>query len=244
MHSLTATTITNTTLAKTDSSIQIKWDQIDVAFLDMDGTLLDLNYDNQVWNVAVPSAYAKKESMDLDQARLSLFQHMAKIRGSIDFYSFDYWAAYTGLDIFALHREKADLVAYRPGALAFLRWLKAIGKKVILATNAHPGSLLVKDERLNISAEVDAVVSSDQFNVPKEDMSFWLGMQKIQPFDPVRALFIDDSQPVLVCASRYGIQNVLCIAKPDSAKPRRDPEALSYPALHHFNDILPVSEHV
>ncbi len=210
----------------------------------MDGTLLDLNYDNEVWNVAVPAAFAKKESLDLEQARQTLFQHMGKIRGSIDFYSFDYWAAYTGLDMIALHREKANLVAYRPGALAFLRWLKAVGKRVILATNAHPGSLLVKDEQLNISAEVDAVISSNQFNAPKEDVAYWNGMQSVQPFDPARALFVDDSEPVLACASRYGIQHVLTIAKPDSAKPKRDPDQHRFAALDHFNELLPASEHV
>ncbi len=32
----------------------IKWNDIDTVLLDMDGTLLDLNYDNVLWNERLP----------------------------------------------------------------------------------------------------------------------------------------------------------------------------------------------
>lgn len=36
------------------------WDEIESVLLDMDGTLLDLNYDNRVWNELVPAAFAQQ----------------------------------------------------------------------------------------------------------------------------------------------------------------------------------------
>ena len=35
----------------------IDWQTIDTVLLDMDGTLLDLNYDNTLWNELVPDRY-------------------------------------------------------------------------------------------------------------------------------------------------------------------------------------------
>ena len=43
----------------------LEWDSIDTVFLDMDGTLLDLNYDNQVWSHIVPAALAEASQIPL-----------------------------------------------------------------------------------------------------------------------------------------------------------------------------------
>jgi putative hydrolase of the HAD superfamily len=37
----------------------VPWQNIDTVLLDMDGTLLDLNYDNQIFGHLLPAAYAK-----------------------------------------------------------------------------------------------------------------------------------------------------------------------------------------
>ena len=104
--------------------ILLPWDDIDTILLDMDGTILDLNYDNHVWNQALPSAYAEKHSISEEAARSKLIDHMQEIHGTIDFYSFPYWAQYTVLDITALHRGFTELIQCRPGAKAFLKWAK------------------------------------------------------------------------------------------------------------------------
>ena len=218
----------------------IDWTQIDTVFLDMDGTLLDLNYDNRVWSQAVPAAYARHHALPEVEAHAELFAHMQSVRGSIDFYSFDYWAEYTGLDMVAVHRELAHLVAYRPGAETFLAWLRQSGKQAVLATNAHPSSVLVKDEQVQISAAVDSVVSSDAFKAPKEDLKYWEDLQSLQPFDPTRALFIDDNKTVLDAAAKYGIAHLLTIRTPDSERPAR--VDLEYPAFDHFDEIRPVPD--
>ncbi|MEE2781727.1 MAG: HAD hydrolase-like protein [Pseudomonadota bacterium] len=215
----------------------LKWDDIDTVFLDMDGTLLDLNYDNTVWNKRVPQAYAMQRSISKDEAQKHLLDHMRQIRGSIEFYSFDYWEDYTGLDLVALHRSESHLVCYRPGALQFLRWLKSCGKLAVIATNAHTDSVRVKDERIAISNEVAGIVSSQQFQVPKEETAYWEDMQSIYPFDPTRSLFIDDNEPVLDSAARYRISHLLTIITPDSQRSGRT--NLRYAGFDDFSDIYP-----
>ena len=43
--------------------MQIAWDKIDTVLLDMDGTLLDLNFDNHFWNEFIPLKYAEQNNL-------------------------------------------------------------------------------------------------------------------------------------------------------------------------------------
>ncbi|MDH5594749.1 MAG: haloacid dehalogenase, partial [Gammaproteobacteria bacterium] len=42
----------------------IDWQRIETVLLDMDGTLLDLNFDNHFWREHVPQRYAEKHGLD------------------------------------------------------------------------------------------------------------------------------------------------------------------------------------
>jgi len=46
----------------------LNWDKIDTVFLDMDGTLLDLHFDNHFWLHHVPQRYAEKNDLTHKQA--------------------------------------------------------------------------------------------------------------------------------------------------------------------------------
>lgn len=201
----------------------------------MDGTLLDLHFDNKVWNDGLPQAWAAAQGIAVEEARNQLLAHMREIYGTIQFYSFEYWEKFTGLDLTALHTKERALVDYRPGALAFLRRLRQLNKLVVIATNAHPSSIAVKDAQIQISDEVDGVVSNAELNAPKEEMAYWEGLQVRHPFDPARTLFIDDNAPVLDAARDYGIAHLLTIITPDSSQPARFD--LSYPAFDDFAEI-------
>lgn len=216
---------------------KVDWAQIDCVFLDMDGTLLDLNYDNHVWNDLVPAAYAAQTGSSLVDAQQTLLAHMREIRGTIEFYSFDYWIAYTGIDLIATHEAATDMVAYRPGALEFLRWLNQQERTAVIATNAHPHSISVKDQYANICREVDGVVSSHDYAAPKEADAFWQAMLSEHAFAPERCMFIDDHEPVLDAAARAGIGHLFAVTTPDSSRPGRS--GLRYPSFDHFAEICP-----
>ena len=219
------------------ASIPIAWDSIDCVFLDMDGTLLDLNYDNHVWNDLVPEAYARRLGISVAQAQATLLQHMREIHGTIDFYSFDYWIEYTGIDLVAAHESATHLLAYRPGAQAFLQWLRASRHCSVIATNAHPDSIKVKNRHTDICTTVDDVVSSQKYAAPKEADTYWHNLFREHPFAPERCLFIDDNEPVLDAARHSGIGHLLAVTTPDSSRPGR--QDLSYPSFDHFAEICP-----
>jgi len=81
------------------------------------------------------------------------------------------------------------------------------------------------------------VISSHQFDYPKEAQEFWHRLQDHEQFDPQRTLFIDDTVRILKSAETYGIRHLLGIHQPDSQMPR--PNIDQYPAIHHFDEIMP-----
>lgn len=217
--------------------IILDWSQIDVVLLDMDGTLIDLHFDNMLWNSYLPKAYAQAHQTTTEDAQNLLFAHMRENARTLEFYCIDYWAKFTQLDIMQLHRDLKHLLRYRTGTEKFLRWLQSQPSRTVMATNAHRSSLEFKSEHLDLLNYFDRVVSSHDYQHVKESQEFWQVLENQQNIDPSRALFIDDNESVLDAAQKYGIAHVLCVASPDS---KRDPRTDSaYPMLHSLADLLP-----
>lgn len=215
----------------------LSWHRIDTVMLDMDGTLLDLYFDNLLWNELLPELYARARGMTVEAARSEIYHDLKEIRHTLEFYCLDHWCRRTQLDILGLHREITHLIQFRPDAEAFLDTLATSSRRVILVTNAHPDALALKNEVTHLADRMDGLISSHQFNAPKEDQSFWQDLSRVETFDPARTLFIDDTQAVLDAAHEYGIGHLLCVTQPDSQRPPRTD--LGYPAFNHFNEIMP-----
>ncbi|MFL6711464.1 MAG: haloacid dehalogenase, partial [Sulfurifustis sp.] len=47
----------------------IIWHRVDTVLLDMDGTLLDLHFDNHFWQEYVPQRFAERHGVDVATAR-------------------------------------------------------------------------------------------------------------------------------------------------------------------------------
>jgi putative hydrolase of the HAD superfamily len=215
----------------------ISWPRINTVLLDMDGTLLDLHYDNHFWQVHVPQRYAEKHALSLDTARAQLFPRFRKAEGTLDWYCVDYWTRELGLDIALLKAEVDHLIAVHPHVIEFLDAVRAQDKRIVLVTNAHGKSLALKLERTQLGGHFDAVVCSHDLGLPKEHLGFWEKMQRVESFDKDRALLIDDSLPVLRSAHHYGIAQLLAIKNPDSRGPEKD--AGEFYALGSFREIMP-----
>ena len=214
----------------------VEWSEVDTVLLDMDGTLIDLHFDNFLWNQRLPEVFAAARGIGVGAARERLYAHMRGMPPSLDFYCLDYWSRYARLDIVELHRELEHLIAYRANASRFLRAVRASGRRAVLVTNAHPKSLAVKDARLDLTAELDADYSAHAFGYPKQYPEFWSALAAHDPYDPSRTLFVDDDVAVLGAARESGVEQLLCVAQPDSRAPKRS--ALPFPALDDFEEIM------
>ncbi|MCA1773677.1 MAG: GMP/IMP nucleotidase [Halomonas sp.] len=217
----------------------IEWSEIDTVLLDMDGTLLDLHFDSHFWLEHLPRRYV--ELHQLDEASQDIIR--ARIigeQGTLNWYSLAYWSRELGVDIVALKREVQHLIGLRSDALDFLTWLKQAHPRVVLATNADRASLALKLPLTGLENYLDAIISSEDVGAAKEDQAFWSALQRLEPFDPTRTLFIDDNPHVLASARTFGIQYLMGIKQPDSQRPEKALE--EFIALDRFAQLLPQLE--
>ncbi|MBS9402956.1 GMP/IMP nucleotidase [Halomonas sp. TRM85114] len=214
----------------------IDWRAIDTVLLDMDGTLLDLHFDSHFWLEHLPRRYGELHRLD-EATQAQVRSRIIHEKGTLNWYSLAYWSRELDVDILALKREIQHLIGLRGDALDFLKWLQQAHPRVVLATNADRASLELKLPLTGLEAYLDAIVSSADLGVPKEDQAFWFALQDIEPFDPERTLFIDDNPSVLESAREFGIRHLLGIKQPDSTRPEKELE--EFIVLDRFASILP-----
>ncbi|SFR62966.1 putative hydrolase of the HAD superfamily [Marinobacter daqiaonensis] len=216
----------------------IDWAQADTVFLDMDGTLLDLHFDNHFWLEHLPRRYAEHNQLSAEQARELIIPMIMAERGTLNWYCTDYWSERLKLDITALKAEVGDRIAYRPHVKDFLAALRQSRLKPVILTNCHPDPLRLKLDRTGLDQLVDGVVSSHDLGAAKEDQAFWDELSNRHPHHREKAIMVDDSLPVLMSARRAGIGQCLAILQPDSRQPVRERPA-GMAAVEHFSEVLP-----
>ncbi len=215
----------------------IDWSRIDTVLLDMDGTLLDLNFDNHFWQVHLPRRYAESRGLPPDSGREELMARYHARAGTLEWYSVDFWETELELDIMRFKEEVAHLIDIHPHVTDFLDAVRASGRRVILATNAHHKSVTLKMARTGLSTRFDAIVSSHALGAAKEEQEFWRRLREVEPFDPARTVLVDDSLPVLDSARRYGIAQLVAVKKPDTTRPEK--ATGDYPAIDDFSQLMP-----
>lgn len=189
--------------------------------LDMDGTILDLAFDNFVWRELVPVRYAEKNGLAYEIARERLYAKYASIQGDLEWYCLDHWSERLGFDVLQLHHEVHHRIEYLPGAHAFLERIREKNVKVLLVTNSHPDTLRLKNETLAFGDFFDGLHSSHSYGYAKERQEFWQALQEEEDFDPETTMFVDDTQPVLRSAAQYGIKMPVTVTRPDTSEPKR-----------------------
>ncbi|MCU7800738.1 MAG: GMP/IMP nucleotidase [gamma proteobacterium symbiont of Lucinoma myriamae] len=215
----------------------LDWNEIDSVFLDMDGTLLDLHFDNHFWLEHVPQRYAEKHGLSRQQALDKLIPLFKSMEGTIDWYCVDYWTKELELDIALLKEEIKHLIQVHPFVIEFLKNLAKAGKRRVLVTNAHQKSLNLKMNNTPLSGLLDSIISAHQLGIPKEEVNFWEQLSSLETYDPQRTLLIDDNLSALASAKEYGIRHLLAIYKPDSKADIKKVD--SFQAIHSFKEIMP-----
>lgn len=218
----------------------INWLDIDTVLLDMDGTLLDLHFDNHFWLEHLPLRYAAHHGIDEREARDYLHRLSEELHGSLNWYCIDHWSETIKMDVMALKQETRHLIRFRPGTEAFLEFLGSSGKQTALVTNAHPKALSLKLEASGLGRHIDTHISSHQFKLAKENPGFWACLRAHGDFDYERCLFIDDNLNVLRCARNEGVRNMLQVLHPDTTQ---EPRARSeFPGILDFSEIMTLDE--
>ncbi len=217
----------------------VNWGAVDTVMLDMDGTVLDLAFDNHFWRTVVPERYARTHSVTLDRAHADLEPHFQSLQGRLEWYCLDHWSGITRMDLAALKREVRHDIRPLEGSLEFLDAVRGSGRPLWLVTNAHANSWMIKLEHTGLRHHFDQVICSHDFGAPKETADFWTRFEMRHPFDAQHTLFVDDSLPVLRAARSYGIGQTIAVRRPDSTRPAREID--EFAAVDRIADLLPLA---
>lgn len=217
--------------------IDIAWQDVDTVLLDMDGTLLDLAFDSHFWLQLVPETLSAERGITLDEAYSYIRQEYHAVQHTLNWYCLDYWSERLGLDICAMTTAQGPKAVLREDTVPFLDALKARGKRRILLTNAHPHNLAVKLEHTGLAQHLDLLLSTHTFGYPKEDQRLWQAVARHTGLEAARTLFIDDSEPILDAAVKFGIRYCLGVTNPDSGM--ADKLYQRHPALNDYRRLIP-----
>ena len=188
-------------MAKLPQSVPVDWSAVECILLDLDGTLLDLHFDNHFWLEHVPLRYAERQHITVEESKRRLYDRFQALRGTLRWYCLDHWADELKLDIVRLKREVEHLIDIRPNVVRFLDQARDSGRRIVLATNAHPDSLLLKMERTRLDGHFDAMHTAHGFAAPKEEAAYWDRLFETESVAPAHCLLIDDNTRVLRAAA-------------------------------------------
>lgn len=223
-------------------SVSADWSRIQTVLLDMDGTLLDLRFDNYFWTELIPLHYGAGRGLALHEAQAELRPLFAAHQGTLQWYCTDHWSQQLGLNVAALKHEAREHIRFLPGAEGFLIAVRQMGRRVVLATNAHLDACAVKFQHTGLEKYLDEVVSSHSLGFPKENPAFWPQLQIKLNLDREQSLFVDDNLQVLRAAHDFGIGQVFAVAQPDSSQPVRNID--EFAAVNSVQELLLHSDQI
>ena len=210
--------------------------EIKFILLDMDGTLLDLYFDDYFWGHLVPEKYAEKHEMTFGAAKDYLYETYKSHEGTLNWCDIDFWSKELDLDIPALKEQIRHLIEVHPHVIDFLKLMRRQNKKIYMLTNAHYKTVKLKFNKTQIGKYFDDVLCSFNVGHPKEYIEFWQKAEKKLKFDKEHSLFIDDTEDVMKTAREFGIKYLLFKASASSrAEPKKTKEFLT---IHDFRELM------
>ena len=216
----------------------INWDEIDTVLLDLDGTILDLNYDLHFWLEYLPLMYSNNNNISLQSAKEKIIPILKSQMGKLNWYCPDYWGNRFDLDIIKLKQNMSHMIQILPHAENFLKNAKINNKKIFLATNAHRKTIRVKMDIVHLESYFDGIISSHDFGVAKQEQKFWTQLENEINLNKNRAIFFDDSLDVLESAKIFGIKHIIAISKPST---KLEPKNVNgFINIENFNNLLSI----
>ena len=221
------------TVASSLSVTSVDWSGLDTILLDMDGTILDLAFDNHFWGTVIPREWGLKRGLDTNTSQQRLAPVFANEQGKLNWYCLDFWGDTLDLDIPAIKAQYADGIRWRPRQRLFTATAgQSSGRGV--DHQRPPPDAEMKAERLPIAQWFDKMISSHDYGAPKETPAFWNALMGERP----STLSERFSWTI---RSMFGFGEGIWYRRPHHAATARldSPAArvTRFPAIHHFDEI-------
>jgi len=212
------------------------WTGVDDVLLDMDGTLLDRDFDNFFFEDELPRRYAALHRMPEQAAREKLFALYRAVEGELAWTDLHYWTNQLGVDVVKLTQELAERIGYLPGVEAFLGAVRAKRKRMTVLTNAHAEGVAIKCRKTGVDKQVDRIVNAFEVGYLKMHPEYWPACRTLVGFDPGRSLYIDDDEACLAAAEAFGIRHIFHSARSSTKRPPH-PSSRHTP-LENLQDLI------
>ena len=217
-------------------SSNVNWNKIESILLDLDGTLLDLNFDLHFWLEYIPKVYSEKHNISFQDAKKIIVSRIESQEGKLTWYCLDFWGENLELDIMKLKKDISYLIQVHKHVLDFLNAAKKNKKQIFLVTNAHRKGIDLKMEASGLQSYLDKIISSHDFGSPKQDQKFWIELANTIDFDKDRSIFFDDSLDVLEAASKFNIKNIVAINKPSTKLDKKN--IPGFINIENFSEVM------
>jgi 5'-nucleotidase len=214
----------------------LNWDAVDDVLLDMDGTLLDRDFDNFFFEEELPRRYAMQHGLSEEASRQRLLSMYRAVEGQLQWTDLHYWTRTLGIDVVALTREFNSRIRFLPDAVIFLQQLRTRGKRLHVVTNAHESGLAIKIARTGVDRYVDRIINAFDVGYLKMRPEFWPTCQRLLRFDPRRTLYVDDDEACLAAAQAYGIGYLYHRSKSSSQLPSQP--STRYASIETLQELL------
>ena len=200
----------------------VDWDGIDTVLVDMDGTLLDLNFDNLFWREIVPQRYARLRGMSVSAAQQSLAPRFEAKVGTLEWYCLDHWTRDLGMDLKSAE-ARAPRAHSVPARRAGVSRERARSRQTSFDRHQRASRYVCREGRAHRhrSARRQRRVLARFLGAEGKRRRSGARSSVTSRSTLNRTLLLEDSLAVLAAARAYGVRHTVAIRRPDSQLPPR-----------------------
>lgn len=163
---------------------------------DLDGTLVDMNFDDIIWQKEIPSSFAKKNNVSFEEARKIVFSEYYKalfIEKTRRWTDVEFWFERFDLgSVEDMLREAEKHVIIYEDTLEILKYLKE-KYKLIIISNAHLKFIDVKLRREGLRDYFDKIISAPEELGMNKNKSIFLTVADLLGVKPSEMVHVGDS---------------------------------------------------
>ena len=178
---------------------------------DLDGVILDLNYDMKFWQSWLPEHVANQTNQSIEETQAEIQAEINKQRGTLNFYNLNYWDDFLNVDCMQIIKEKEEKCSYLEGSHEALQRLSALKNPKHILTNGDPRVQEYKAQSQDFWRFFDSIFYSMRAGYPKEQKEFWALARHNLNLCFEDAMFIDDGYNVVTAAVKAGLKKVIWI---------------------------------
>ena len=188
-----------------------KFNSNTVILSDLDGVILDLNYDIKFWKEWLPAELAVKSDKPIEEIRNELEAMMGEQEAGLNWYDLNFWDELLEVDCLEIIKSQQERCAFLEGSLEALQKISSLPNPKYILTNGDPRLFHFKSESAHFMDFFDAYLCSMQMGCAKEQKEFWSLASLYLKVDLKNSIFIDDNFKVVTAAVNAGVGQVYWI---------------------------------